>query len=169
MGRVDILRSLTSLDLSNQLISGAIGILPASLTSLAMANNSFPGSMPTLPSSLQYLDLSGNKYTGPLPKLPSTLQTLIVNNNNVNGTLFPLPAGIQVVRVQNTLIKDVLPSVWPSQLTELNSGSSLSGFINNTLPSGLNILSIVNANLSGLASFIPSILQYLYVTGNSLN
>ena len=111
------LMSLTSLDLSNNQLTGK---LPASLEHmkslhfLELSSNQLEGQIPDMPRSLEVLDLSNNSFSGPLPhNLGNSLRFAFLSNNHLNGSIplyFCDMALLQVLYLSDNILSGKLPN-----------------------------------------------------------
>jgi Leucine-rich repeat (LRR) protein len=113
------LMSLSSLDLSNNLLTGK---LPASvvhmksLRFLRLDSNQLEGQIPDMPRSIDVLDLSNNSFSGPLPhNLGNSLRFAFLSNNHLNGSIpsyFCNMAWLQVLYLSDNILSGKLPNCW---------------------------------------------------------
>ncbi|WIA11002.1 hypothetical protein OEZ85_011159 [Tetradesmus obliquus] len=182
---------VTGISLRGKALSGllpdSISVLKT-LRSLDLSNNAFYGSLPLVWSnftSLDFVDLSHNKLTGPLPAAFSAweaMQTLELHHNMLTGQLPGAWAGMNLLEVldlssnrlvgslpdswarmsflsvlslQNNSLTGTLPVEWAEQraLLNLNLGGNLfEGLLPAEWAAGMDSLRVVNITDNSLSA-----------------
>jgi Leucine-rich repeat (LRR) protein len=164
------LTSLTSLDISNNLLTGK---LPASLVHmkslyfLRLDSNQLEDQIPDMPRSIEVLDLSNNSFSGPLPRslgANDSLHFVFLRNNHLNGSIpnyFCDMALLSVIDLSNNSLSGELPNCWKHStgLFMLDfSYNHLEGEVPSSIGSltSLGSLSLSKNKLSGVLPFTLS-------------
>ncbi|TKW19551.1 hypothetical protein SEVIR_4G027600v4 [Setaria viridis] len=160
--------SLSSLDLSNNLLTGK---LPASvvhmksLRFLRLDSNQLEGQIPDMPRSTDVLDLSNNSFSGPLPHiLGNDLRFAFLSNNHLNGSIPSYlcdMAWLSVIYLSHNSLSGKLPNCWKqsSRLVRLDfSNNNLEGEIPPSFGSLTSLLSL-HLNKNRLSGLLPTSLR----------
>ena len=176
------LDALTSLDLSNNQLTGSIPDVSdlTSLDTLDLSRNQLDGEIPDLSdlTSLLTLYLNDNQLTGSIPDIGArdSLHTLALYNNRLNGSIpptFSVLTGLRLVYLHNNQLSGEIPDI--SGLTFLTrlylSNNQLSGPIPalNTLTNLID-LRLHHNQLTGAIPDFSSLngLEWLWLHNNRL-
>jgi Leucine-rich repeat (LRR) protein len=162
------LMSLSSLDLSNNLLKGK---LPASvvhmksLRFLRLDSNQLEGQIPDMPRSIDVLDLSNNSFSGPLPHiLGNDLRFAFLSNNHLNGSIpvyFCNMTQLSLIYLSNNNLSGKLPDCWKqnTRLFRLDfSYNNLDGEIPLSIGSLTSLLSL-HLNKNRFSGVFPTSLR----------
>ncbi|BFI52436.1 NEL-type E3 ubiquitin ligase domain-containing protein [Yersinia pseudotuberculosis] len=138
-------------------------IWPASLSSLDLSNNVLTQFPKNLPEGLDSLHISGNSQLQEWPdSLPSSLDDLCITSCGFT-TLGSLPPNLKELRANHNQI-NTLPDTWPASLLLLDlCQNALTQFPQN-LPEGMEDLTLsYNRQLQQSTSSLPSSLKFLNI------
>ncbi|CNL44800.1 IpaH family type III secretion system E3 ubiquitin--protein ligase [Yersinia pseudotuberculosis] len=134
---------------------------PASLSSLDLSNNVLTQFPQNLPEGMEDLTLSYNRQLQEWPdSLPSSLKELCITYCGFT-TLGSLPPNLQELRASYNQI-NTLPDTWPASLLLLNLGQNALTQFPQNLPEGMEDLTLsYNRQLQQGPSSLPSSLKFL--------
>ena len=157
--------SLLVLNLQGNRLSGQIGVLPPNLTTLLLRDNLLYGSFPDY-GRMTTIDLSNNHYTGSLPEFTPIIQNFDVTNNLLNGTVPPFPQSLRSLDLSNNSFSGAVPTL-PSNPTFLNVRIDNNQFTSfETSLMNVTYLHAFNNNISGSIIIGNMPVRRLYVQNN---
>ncbi|WIA30908.1 hypothetical protein OEZ86_000960 [Tetradesmus obliquus] len=186
---ISVLKTLRSLDLSNNAFYGSLPLVWSNLTSLDfvdLSHNKLTGPLPAAFSAweaMQTLELHHNMLTGQLPGAwagMNLLEVLDLSSNRLVGSLpdcWARMSFLSVLSLQNNSLNGTLPVEWAEQraLLNLNLGGNLfEGVLPAEWAAGMDSLRVVNITDNSLSGSLPSgwsnmtSLQALYLANNKL-
>ncbi|BFI71842.1 hypothetical protein okayama9524_33540 [Yersinia pseudotuberculosis] len=136
---------------------------PASLSSLDLSNNVLTQFPQNLPEGMEDLTLSYNRQLQEWPdSLPSSLKELCITYCGFT-TLGSLPPNLQELLASHNQI-NTLPDTWPASLLLLNLGQNALTQFPQNLPEGMEDLTLsYNRQLQQSTSSLPSSLKFLNI------
>ena len=128
--------------------------LPLSLTTLDLSNNNISGSISfitNLPSSIQNLNFSMNKIGDTLQNIysiPLNLANVDFSHNQISGILTEIPSGLVSLNISFNLLSGSLPAL-PSGITDLRlKGNNITGTVTN-IPKSVQYLDLSDNSFWG--------------------
>ncbi|XP_061999249.1 receptor-like protein EIX2 [Rosa rugosa] len=172
-----VLSKVSSLDLSNNKLSGSISFLCASkgndsnLTILDLSSNHLVGDLPdcwTPFKNLIFLDLSSNAFSGKIPTTIGSLFSVMTLKLNINGIVGELPSSLgncrnlRVFDIGENNLSGLVPEWLGVGLTNLTILILRSNQFNGSMPSQLchlKKIQILDFSINNISGFIPKCLH----------
>jgi Leucine-rich repeat (LRR) protein len=170
--------SLTTLDLSNNLLAGSLPTLPAALITINVSGNTLGGAIPPLPMGIVTADFSFNSFVGSVPDIQNraSLDSFDATANKLTGSLpeFTGATALENFSVYDNAITGHIPTSL-SDATFLLDFEASKNQLDGPLPSMDTMPSLQTFNVSDnkLSGVIPDLVNAsvmnFFVAGNMLS
>ena len=164
------LTDLTTIDMSNQNLSGSLPSFITSntkLTSVKIQGNKITGSLPSFPGLLVSGNYSNNLFSGDIPSMPGTTTSLDLSNNEFTGSLSGISGSMVTFDVSNNKLTGI--GGFPGSLTSVDiSGNRFTGAIPILPTNMINFVANNNQFTSGTPTSFSNNLITFIANNNSL-
>lgn len=157
---ITTLTNLTSVDISQNLITGSIPNLPSGMVTFRCDVNRITGSIPALSSlsALQTFYCNSNQLTGAIPGLPANIRNFYCQNNSLGGSI-PTLSGTQLrfFYCHSNQLTGIIPELPPSIQYLRVQDNSLTGSIPTSISTTTSLIDFQCQAQNGITKLTGSI------------